>query len=152
MLERLANMIIWKSYEMKTKIEEGIDNALEAVEVVTSDVKDEGHKRGYERAVKEYNVAFQRVKNEYDETKEIFNAQITYNRAESSRLLLKLKELNEKKKKLELEVAEKSKKVSRELNIPLASISDSLKKGKSIIGIQTLVGGSVFYLIYRIKK
>ena len=73
----------------------GVLDTLEKLDTILMDVDTEGEKRGYERAAAEYDVAYERIENEYLETKKMFESQKANKDEESSRLIKKLQRLEE---------------------------------------------------------
>lgn len=58
------------------------DNGLstkEKIEVLFTDVKTKGKKQGYDRAAKEYGVAYRKIERDFKETKELIENQKNIN-------------------------------------------------------------------------
>lgn len=126
-----------------------IIDTIKKMDIVFSDVETEGQKRGYERAAKEYDAAFERVEKEYFETKQILDKQIADKDMESSKLILKLQQLEDEKTRLERQIKDKTRQVSSKFNISASSISQSLASGTLLMGG---TGIGIFDLVYAYKS
>ena len=82
-------------------------DTLEKIDTILTDVDTEGEKRGYERAAAEYDAAFERIENEYLTVKKLLEQNMDDKDAEASRLISKLQQLEEYRRKLEIRVREK---------------------------------------------
>lgn len=118
-------------------------DTLEKIDTILTDVDTEGEKRGYERAVAEYDAAFERIEKEYLTAKNLLEQKMANKDAEASRLISKLQQLEEDKKNLDRRVREKTKQVSIKYDIPMSSVSQFLASGTLLMG-----GTGVLDLIY----
>lgn len=95
----------------------------DSIDLLFKDPEIEGKKRGYERVAKEYEKAFQRIKNEYETTKRITERQMaSYNR-QADVLIERLSELERQEKSLKKQIARNCNAVSDKYDIPNSYVS-----------------------------
>ena len=68
-------------------------NIIDKVDMLFTDAKEEGKKRGYSRAAEEYGKAFRSIESEYKQTKELIESQKNMYDIQSDALIEKLEEL-----------------------------------------------------------
>ena len=128
-----------------------IDNTLDKLELIFTDVDLEGAKRGYSRAAKEYNAAYERIKNEYSITEQMLDQEKINKEIESDRLISKLQQLEEVKSKLENQINCQLKQVSNKYQIPVSTISVALYSG-NLLTSGSEVGLIDYNYNYKSKK
>ena len=101
---------------------------LEKLHTVFMDVETEGRARGYELAAEKYKEAFSRIQKEDNELKKNIDEQIQNTDIAAQTLILKLKDLEDKKASLEHQRDDKLKRVSDKCGIPYSEITESLEK------------------------
>ncbi len=113
------------------------------------DVETEGKKRGYNKAVKEYEPIFREIENQYYETKKTIEEEKNNYGLKSDRLITRLEELEKEKDALQRAVNERLEKLSKEYNIPVGKLSGSLALGGNTLG---LLGILLSYSDRKLKK
>ena len=94
----------------------------EKIDMLFKDVKTEGKTQGYKRAASEYEKSFREIENEYKHTKNLIKSQkINYGNS-SEELIVKLSELEKKKKSLEEQLEKKMKAFSVKNGIPIGDV------------------------------
>lgn len=152
------NDYIFEKY-VEPKIEEGIheieergrrklEDVVEKIDMIlASDVETEGKKKGYARAAEEYEIAFERLQEEYLNVKKIANKTILEKEEKCNKLIEKIQELEKEKKFLIEKRDSKMKDISEKYDVSLSKVSDLLSQG--IISSNQI---SLIELIYNYKK
>lgn len=120
------------------------------VEMLFTDVETEGKKQGYDRAAKEYGVAYQKIEREFKETKEFIENQKNVYGTQAYQFIERLEVLEEQKEKLEKQVNSKVNDVSRKYNIPVGEIKGSMAAGTLLAGGPVTV--DILGIIYSYKE
>lgn len=123
---------------------------IEKVEMIFTDVEIEGKKRGYDRAAKEYSVAYHAIEKEFFETKKLIE-QLKKSYNNKAEILIQKLELLEKEKKcLESEINAKIYDISRKFDIPIIETRALLSAGALFVG-GPLVSLDILGMIYKHK-
>lgn len=105
---------------------------VDKVDMLFKDVETEGKKQGYDRAAKEYGKVYREIEKDYKEAKALIEEQKKNYDIKADELIAKLEMLEEKKARLEKQVDQKTKEVSRKFNIPVGDVKASVMGGRSI--------------------
>lgn len=128
----------------------GIMDAIEVIDMLTTDVEVEGRKQGYEQASKEYGKVFEKIEKEYKEAKELIKTQKDNYDKKSEALIIKLEKLEKQEVQLKKQLNAKKKEVSTKYDIPVNDITKALASGKSLLVNDSF--NNAFALIYCYKK
>ena len=105
---------------------------LEKLHTVFMDVETEGRARGYELAAEKYKEAFSRIQKEYNELKKNIDEQIQNTDIAAQTLILKLKDLEDKKASLEHTIRyKKNLPINAEIETELKECADSSREWDS---------------------
>lgn len=99
---------------------------IDKVEMLFTDVEEEGKKRGYSRAAEEYGKVFRSIESEYKQAKELIESQKNMYDIQSDALIEKLEALENQKHRLENQVEQKTKAVSEKYDISVSQVKMGL--------------------------
>ena len=122
---------------------------IDKVEMLFTDVEEEGRKRGYSRAAEEYGKVFRSIESEYKQAKELIESQKNMYDIQSDALIEKLAALENKKRRLENQVEQKTKAVSEKYDIPISAVKECVASN-SMIGMSVTM--SILGAIYDHKE
>lgn len=122
---------------------------IDKVEMLFTDVEEEGRKRGYSRAAEEYGKVFRSIESEYKQAKELIESQKNMYDIQSDALIEKLEALENKKRRLENQVEQKTKAVSEKCDIPISAVKECVASN-SMIGMSVTM--SILGAIYDHKE
>lgn len=122
---------------------------IDKVEMLFTDVEEEGRKRGYSRAAEEYGKVFRSIESEYKQAKELIESQKNMYDIQSDALIEKLEALENKKRRLENQVEQKTKAVSEKYDIPISAVKECVASN-SMIGMSVTM--SILGAIYDHKE
>ena len=94
--------------------------------MLLTDVETEGKKQGYQRAAKEYEVAFRRIEKEFKETKDLINNQKNDYGNEAYKYIEKLEKLEQQKESLQNQINSKAKDLSKKYGVSYENIKNSI--------------------------
>lgn len=102
--------------------------------MLLTDVETEGKKQGYQRAAKEYEVAFRRIEKEFKETKDLINNQKNDYGNEAYKYIEKLEKLEQQKESLKNQINSKAKDLSKKYGVSYDNIKNSISGSSSLLG------------------
>lgn len=106
---------------------------IDKVEMLFTDAKEEGKKRGYSLAAEEYGKAFRSIESEYKQAKELIESQKNMYDMQSDALIEKLEELEKQKRRLENQVEQKTKAVLEKYDISVSQVKEGLNSSAGLI-------------------
>lgn len=106
---------------------------IDKVEMLFTDVEEEGRKRGYSRAAEEYGKVFRSIESEYKQAKELIESQKNMYDIQSDALIEKLEALENQKRRLENQVEQKTKAVSEKYDISVSQVKEGLNSSAGLI-------------------
>lgn len=134
-------------------------NIIDKVEMLFTDAKEEGKKRGYSRAAEEYGKAFRSIESEYKQAKELIESQKNMYDIQSDALIEKLETLENQKRRLENQVEQKTKAVSEKYDISVFQVKRGLGQHYNCCFVTEPVNGlngleSILDMVYdcKVKK
>ena len=101
--------------------------------MLLTDVETEGKKQGYQRAAKEYEVAFRRIEKEFKETKDLINNQKNDYGNEAYKYIEKLEKLEQQKESLQNQINSKAKDLSKKYGVSYDNIKNSISGSSSLL-------------------
>lgn len=116
-------------------------NIIDKVDMLFTDAKEEGKKRGYSRAAEEYGKAFRSIESEYKQTKELIESQKNMYDIQSDALIEKLEELEKQKRRLENEVEQKTKAVFEKYDISVSQVKRGLNSAVDLTAPESVEKG-----------
>ena len=116
-------------------------NIIDKVDMLFTDAKEEGKKRGYSRAAEEYGKAFRSIESEYKQTKELIESQKNMYDIQSDALIEKLEELEKQKRRLENEVERKTKAVFEKYDISVSQVKRGLNSAVDLTAPESVEKG-----------
>lgn len=114
---------------------------IDKVDMLFTDAKEEGKKRGYSRAAEEYGKAFRSIESEYKQTKELIESQKNMYDIQSDALIEKLEELEKQKRRLENEVEQKTKAVFEKYDISVSQVKRGLNSAVDLTAPESVEKG-----------
>lgn len=105
---------------------------IDKLDMLLTDVETEGKKQGYDKAAREYSVAFDAIESEYKSAREMIDNQKKENDEKSELLIQKYEELVRTREELQSKVSSKTNEVSQKYNTSPGVI------------LQAIAGGNVF--------
>lgn len=124
----------------------------EKIDMFFKDVETEGKMQGYKRAASEYEKSFKAIENEYKHTKELMQSQKSNYGNSSEKFIVKLSELEKKKKSLEEQLERKLKEFSVKNHMPIRDVRGALVAVDTFSNLLPNVPTNVLDLIYIHKK
>ena len=112
-------------------------NTKEKIDLLFMDVETEGKKRGYEKAAKEYRIAYLSVEKEFKEAKELIDNQKNKYGNQAYQYIERLEQLEIRKELLQKQIDSKIKEASIKYKIPIEEINRHMCAG-------TLLGPLIF--------
>ena len=114
---------------------------IDKVEMLFTDVEEEGRKRGYSRAAEEYGKVFRSIESEYKQAKELIESQKNMYDIQSDALIEKLEELEKQKRRLENEVEQKTKAVFEKYDISVSQVKRGLNSAVDLTAPESVEKG-----------
>lgn len=106
---------------------------IDKVEMLFTDVEEEGKKKGCSRAAEEYSKVFRYIESEYKQAKELIESQKNMYDIQSDALIEKLEALEKQKRRLENQVEQKTKAVSEKYDISVSQVKEGLNSSTGLI-------------------
>lgn len=114
---------------------------IDKVDMLFTDAKEEGKKRGYSRAAEEYGKVFRSIESEYKQAKELIESQKNMYDIQSDALIEKLEELEKQKRRLENEVEQKTKAVFEKYDISVSQVKRGLNSAVDLTAPESVEKG-----------
>ena len=114
---------------------------IDKVEMLFTDAKEEGKKRGYSLAAEEYGKAFRSIESEYKQAKELIESQKNMYDMQSDALIEKLEELEKQKRRLENQVEQKTKAVLEKYDISVSQVKRRLNSAVDLTASESVEKG-----------
>lgn len=116
-------------------------STIDKIEMLFTDVETKGEKQGYARAAKEYGPIYEKIANEYKETKELFVKQKSAYKNQAYELNKRLENLEKERESLQKQMISVRDDIAKKYNIPPEKIIGLMRVGcvPEMLGILDMI-------------